>query len=370
MKVNIDIRSNHKVRAFYLFFIISSLQIGVGIMGAPKYIFKEAQQDSWLSILIATIYIIIVVFAMIFILEQYESADIFGIQVDVFGQWIGKLLGIIYIAHFIITLFSILITYTEVIQIFLFPSLPTFIIPLLMMSLAVYSVQGGFKIIVGVAFLCFITTQWILLFLYDPITRMEWHHFTPMFQASLPELLAGARQTTYSFLGFHILFLVYPFIDNKKEVTRPAMLGVIFTGFVVFVTHVIAIGYFSKPDLLEAEWATLVLFKSISLPFLDRLDYLIVAEWMMVLLPNFTLLMWGITYGTKRLFNVSQRKTLYTIAILLTVAASFVKYENQIITVTDFVSTIGFWLIFIYPLLLLPIVFIKKKWQQKKEGSP
>ncbi|HLR81404.1 MAG TPA: GerAB/ArcD/ProY family transporter, partial [Bacillota bacterium] len=97
MKVNIDIRSNHKVRAFYLFFIISSLQIGAGIMGAPKYIFKEAQQDSWLSILIATIYIIIVVFAMIFILEQYESADIFGIQVDVFGQWIGKLLGIIYI---------------------------------------------------------------------------------------------------------------------------------------------------------------------------------------------------------------------------------------------------------------------------------
>src|SRR5699024_3977410 len=76
------------------------------------------------------------------------------------------------------------------------------------------------KIIVGVAFLCFITTQWILLFLYDLITRMEWHHFTPMFQASLPELLAGARQTTYSFLGFHILFLVYPFIEIGRASCR------------------------------------------------------------------------------------------------------------------------------------------------------
>src|SRR5699024_2070815 len=159
MKVNIDIRSNHKVRAFYLFFIISSLQIGVGIMGAPKYIFKEAQQDSWLSILIATIYIIIVVFAMIFILQQYESADLCVMQVDVYSKWIEKLLGIIYIAHFIITLFSILITYTEFILLFLCPSLPTFIMPLLMMSLSVYSVQGGFKIIVGTASLCNITTQ-------------------------------------------------------------------------------------------------------------------------------------------------------------------------------------------------------------------
>src|SRR5699024_10596625 len=125
MEVNLNVKPGLRIRAFYLFFIIPSIQIGVGILGAPKYIFEEANQDAWLSILIAFVYMIIVAWVMFIILNQYKNADIFGIQIDIFGNWIGKLLGTIYIAFFAAELLSVLLTYIEIVQIFLYPTIPT-----------------------------------------------------------------------------------------------------------------------------------------------------------------------------------------------------------------------------------------------------
>src|SRR5699024_10896573 len=100
MDINLNVKPGLRIRDFYLFFIIPSIQVGVGVLGAPRYIFADARQDAWLAILIAFVYIIIVAFVMFIILNQYKNADNFGIQMDVFEKWIGKLLGPVYIVFF------------------------------------------------------------------------------------------------------------------------------------------------------------------------------------------------------------------------------------------------------------------------------
>src|SRR5699024_7395028 len=125
MDVNVKVEAHVMIRAFYLFFLITAIQLGVGNMGAPRYIFKFAGHDSWLSILIAHGFIMLTDAVMFIILNQYENADIFGIQVDVFGQAIGKLLGIVYVAYFGMALVTVLVTYMEVIRMFLYPTFPS-----------------------------------------------------------------------------------------------------------------------------------------------------------------------------------------------------------------------------------------------------
>lgn len=367
--VNLDIKPGLRIRAFYLFFIIVGTQIGVGMLGVPRYIFAEAHQDAWISVLIAFVYMIIVASTMLIILKQYKNADIFGIQIDIFGKWIGKLLGTIYIIFFTVELLSVILTYIEVVQVFLYPSMPSFILGLLLMILIVYSVLGGVRVIVGVAFLCILLAPWIFVLLYDPISRIEMSHYLPMFQASVMELLMGARATVYTFLGLEILFIIYPFIDNKKKAKRPIFLGLFFSTLHVLLTTIIAIGYFSEKGLSKMEWPVLSLFKSVSLSFLERFDYLVVAEWMMVALPTMVFLMWATTYGVKRLYSISQRKTLYTVAILLLIMVTFLQKDYTIQKVTDIVSEVGFWIVFVYPIVLLPIVLMKKRLRKNKEGS-
>ncbi|RDW18149.1 spore gernimation protein [Oceanobacillus arenosus] len=366
MEINSNVKSRLQFPAFYLFFIMYGAQTGVGIMGVPKYIFKEAKQDSWISILLAYILLITIVSVMLVILKQYENADIFGIQVDIFGKWIGKLFGTIYILYFFFTLLSILLNYIEVIKVYLFPTISSFSMGLLFIILIIYCVLGGIRTIVGLTFFFVILSSWILFPLYDPITRMDWDHFVPMFHATVPELLKGTKATTYSITGFELLFVIYPFIQNKEKIKLPLFLGLGYTIISILIVTVISIGYFSPLDLADIDWATLNLFKNVSYSFIERLDNLIIFEWMMVILPNLVLHMWGMTYGMKRLYKISQKTTLYTASIITLIFISFIKHDKDVTMLTDSIAQIGFWLLFVYPLILLPIVLVKKKMRRPR----
>jgi hypothetical protein len=116
------------------------------------------------------------------------------------------------------------------------------------------------------------------------------------------------------------------------------------------------------------DWPILTLFKSVSFSFIERFDYLVVMEWMMVSVTTMMLLMWGITYGMKRLYAVRQKTTLYIVTIILLIISSIIKYDYKVDQLTDRVSQIGFWIVFVYPLVLLPLVLIKKK-RQKQKGN-
>ncbi|AIF42661.1 GerAB/ArcD/ProY family transporter [Virgibacillus sp. SK37] len=366
MDINNTVPSYIKIRAFYLFFIITTMQLGVGIMGAPSHIFHFAKQDSWISILIGGVYILLTVSVMIFILKQYENADIFGIQVDVFGKWIGKLLGSLYVLYFGFALITVLVTYIEVIQIFLHPTLATYLPAILIMLLIVYAVLGGVRIIVGVCFLFFIFTQWILLLLYDPISRMDWTQFLPMFVTPLPDLLQGAKGSIFTLGGFEILFLIYPFIQNKEKIKLPVFLGIGYSVLILLLTTIISIGYFGLQGLGDIEFSVLSFFKSVSFSFVERVDYLVVMEWLMIVLPNNILVMWGITYGMKRLYRIPQKTTLYIVAVITIVTVSFIKYDYVILKMTDIVSNFGLWLVYVYPYILLPLVLLKKRTKKGK----
>lgn len=369
MDVNIKVKASLGIRAFQLFFIIFGIQIGVGVLGAPRYIFEKANQDAWVSILIAFVYMLIVVWTMFLILKQYENADIFGIQVDIFGKWFGKFLGTIYLLFFVAELLSVLLTYIEVIQVFIFPTMSSFFMGLLLLILVIYTVLGGVRVVVGVVYFFVLLSSWILILLYDPITRIEITHFQPMFDASIIELLKGARTTTYTFLGLEILFVIYPFIENKKNAKLPAYLGVTASALLVLITTIISIGYYSPNDFDLMDYPVLSLFKSVSFSFMERFDYFVVMEWMMVVIPTMVLLMWATTYGTKRLYAIPQKTTLYVVSIFLLIVLSFINQDYKIEKIADVISQIGFWIIFVYPIVLLPIVLVKKKWQRHKGVS-
>lgn len=366
MDVNVRVKKNFTIRAFYLIFIINTVQTGVGIMGAPKHIFLAAGRDSWLAILIAWAYMLVIVFVMFKILNQYKNADLFGIQVDVFGIWIGKLLGSLFLLHIAMSFLSVLITYIEVVQIFIFPNIKIVTMATLLLALIMYSVRGGIRVIVGIVFVFFLLTVFYSPILIHPAMRMDMTHFMPPVQASFKELLLGAKGTTYSFLGFEILLIIYPFIQNKKAAKLPTYLGVSLSAFLVLVMTVITIGYFSPHQIKSIDWTVLSLFKTVSFSFLERFDYVIVAEWMMVVIPNMVLLMWVITYGVKRLYKVPQKTTLYVASFLFLLISCLLNSNYAVQTTTDTVAKVGIWIVFVYPLILLPLVLIKKRWQKKK----
>ncbi|MBP2076715.1 GerAB/ArcD/ProY family transporter [Oceanobacillus polygoni] len=366
MEINVNVKSNLRIQAFYLFFIIVSMQIGVGILGVPRLIFSEAKQDSWISILMATVYIIIVLFVMLLTLKQYDNADIHGIHLDVFGKWLGKLFSTVYILYFAIALYSVLITYIEIVKVFVFPEVSNFVMGLILICLTIYGVLGGLRVIIGVSFVFGVLANWILFLLIHPALQIDLAHYLPLFQASFVDLLKGAMASSYTFMGFEILFLVYPFIHNKNKVSISSILAVTWSSLLVLAATMLAIGFFAAAQLERREWAVLVLFKTQSFPFVERFDYIVVAELMMVVAPSLLFLMWGLTYSIKRVYKVQQKTTLYITSALFLIGTFFFEKHFETQQVINFANQFGLWLIYVYPFVLLPFVLLKKRLNKRK----
>ncbi|UZM97714.1 spore germination protein [Lysinibacillus sp. MHQ-1] len=86
----IQLNPKEMINAYLLFFVVHSAQIGVGIQGFQRIIYQDARQDAWISVLIAGIATHIVTFCMIKTLDIYGSHDLYGIQQDIFGKWMGN----------------------------------------------------------------------------------------------------------------------------------------------------------------------------------------------------------------------------------------------------------------------------------------
>ncbi|MYL32506.1 GerAB/ArcD/ProY family transporter [Pontibacillus yanchengensis] len=365
---HVKIKANIQITAFYLFFIIHTMQIGAGIMGVPQIIYKESQNNAWISVLIAGVFLHLTIFVMISLLEQYKNADLFAIQKDVFGKWISRILGTFYILYILTVTSSIMLNYTEVVQVFIFPKMPSLQITFFLLFLATYAITGGFRVVVGSAYLFFFLTIWLVFSLYEPVRYIDWDHYLPVIQASPKELMMGAFKTTFSVLGLEVLLFVYPFISNKNKVPIVAHLAVLLTTILTFLVTFISIGYFSGPQLEGQIWPTLAMFKIIQFSILERFDFIAVAFWGFVILPNVILFIWLASYGAKRLYHVKQKHALYVIVLLLYAFTNIVEFRFSIDTLTDLSAKVGFYTVFVYPFLLLLIVLVKKK-LTKSKGS-
>lgn len=368
MGIQPQISKGEQFRAFYIFFIISAMQLGVGMIGTPRIVFNAAGHDAWISILLAYLLLLLLVFVMLYILKQYKNMDIIAIQEDLFGKFISKVLGTVYILYFSAEILSILVTYIEIIRVFIFPDSSPFVLGCMLIILIIYSSIGGIRIIVGVAFIFLLLSHWIFFLLPVPMADMNFQHFLPVMDRSIGDIFKGTTATAYTFLGVEILFFFYPFIQNKKNIRLPIILGISWSTLVVLLTTVISIGYFSATQLERRVWPVLNLFKIQSSPFIERLDYVVVAEWMMMSIPHLILLMWGVTYAAKRMYKIPTTYSLYFVSGILLLAIPFFKNHFQIQYLIDGVRVLGIGVVYIYPFILLPLVVMKKQWQKRKKG--
>jgi spore germination protein (amino acid permease) len=347
--------------AFLVFFIVHTNQTGVGIAGVQRIIFMESKQDAWISILISYFGMALVVSAMCYILHSFKDMDLFQIHNEIFGKIIGTFLNLIIIVYIIGGLLSILLNYTEIVQAWVFPDLETWAIISLLLLISIYGVFGGIRTIVGVSFLGFFLTIWLVLMLVVPVRYMDWSNFLPVMEATPNELLNGALKTSFTVLGLEMLYFTYPYIRNKEKVQFYAQFGVFFTFLLLFAVTFVAIGYYSGEQLEKTIWATLSLFKIVQFPNLERFEFLAVSLWLVIILPNTLFMLWAASKGLKRIFHLKQKFFVLFISGLVFSCSFFFKKRANINELVDMVGWYGLYAIFLYTPILCVIVFIRNR---------
>ncbi|KMJ59443.1 spore gernimation protein GerB [Bacillus sp. LL01] len=353
-------KATKQVSPYLVFYLIHSMQIGVGILGFERHITASAGNDAWLAVITSGGSILILIWLSYRILNRGKN-DIVAIQHQVFGKWIGGFLSFYFILYYTIFVLVLIRTYVEVIEVWIFPGVPPWVFLLLIMLIAYYYVIGGFRVITGLSFLGVIYGIPLLLIKYFPLKESHLGNLLPLFDISFTDLLVSTKGMTLNFLGFEVLFMFYPFIKNAPKSEKWAILGVIFSIIIYLITMLISIMYFSQEQLKTTIWATLTLWKIVDLAIIERFEYIGICIWFFVVLPNICIGLWSASRGMHRLFSIKQKTSLRAICVMILIAAFILRDRNHVDTLNNIVSQVGFYTIYLY----IPFLFFFQYFSMK-----
>jgi spore germination protein (amino acid permease) len=353
------------VSPYFVFFLVHSVQIGVGILGFQQSLVSVAGNDSWIAVIIAGIPVHVVIW-IIFQLMNRAEMDLIDINKFVFGKWLGSFFSLIWMFYFLSVGFTVLYSYFEVIHVWMFPEVNTVLLSILFGILIVYTVLGGFRTVAGVCFLGVLIPAYLIFTFLFPIPYTEILSLFPIWNHGIKDMFLASQQMILSYLGFSTLLMYYPFIKEAKTSHKWAQMGALITLLTYLLITIISLSYFSEEQLVKQNWATLTLWKIVEMPVVERFEYIGIASWALIILPNVCLLFWASTRGLKKILGVNQKYTLFGFVLLMIILSTFFQKREQVALLGSWTTKVGLYSEFGFVPLLFLLYLVVSKVRGKK----
>ncbi|MDQ0219892.1 spore gernimation protein [Peribacillus cavernae] len=347
------IKEQFLVAPFLVFFLVHSTQLGVGVLSFQRDIAEFAGQDSWITVIVSGIIVHVLIW-MIYTILNKEKSSLIVIHQNVFGKWLGGLINILFILHFLVISIVVLRTFIEVVQVWMFPSLRTLPLALVYLCSVYYVVSSGFRTVTGVCFIGVIFSLFLIVTFLAPWEFSTLRNLLPVYDHSFKEMANSIKEMTFPFIGFEFLLMYYPFIQKPKTSQKWAHYGNLATMAIYLILMLTALVYFEQEHLLRTSWPTLTMWKIINFSFLERFELIGIAFGAVVVFPKMCLVLWAASRATKELFKVRQIKILVFLLSICLIGSCILKDRDSIDLLQKFVSMVGFYLSIVY----IPILFL------------
>ncbi|MFD2704398.1 GerAB/ArcD/ProY family transporter [Salibacterium lacus] len=363
-----DVKEQFQVPAVMAFFLIHAMQVGIGVLGYQRVIAKASGHDSWIAVILAGLTISGLIWLIYYLLKSTDT-DIVGIHRCLFGRWIGGLCSLVFILYLFILGMVVLRTYIEIVQVWVFEDLPTWVLTILAAYFLYYVISGGFRTVTGLCVAGVFIPSVLFFILLMPLQYGTFINLLPVLDTQVKNLFLGAREATLSFLGFEMLLLFYPFLKEARSSQKWAHLGHWTSVFVYTVLMVVTLAFFSEDQLRITIWPTLSLFKIIEFPFIERFEYLGISLWFIIVVPNIALTFWAASRGMKQVFSMKQRNAVMALLIITVFVLPFIENRENIEWFNTLVSKIGFWIVLAYIPFLSLCQFVRCFFRNRKDRS-
>lgn len=358
--LNQSVAENAKVSPFLVYYLIIGMQIGIGILGYQRIIAKDAGYDAWIPVLAAGLTVHVVLW-MMYKITDTVNGDLHQAHQYIFGEKVAKILSAIFILYFSIYAITILRSFVEVIQVWMFPELSIFWYSLAMLILSIYIIYGGFRTVTGIAVFGTILPSYLIFIFAYTLPYSDISNLFPIFDHSFKEMGKASYDMSLTYAGFETLLFVYPFLKDPKKSKKWAHLAVLTTTILYTILTLITFSYFSEKQLQETIWPTLNMWKIVEMPFVERFEYIGIANWNLIILPNLCISLWIASRLYKHIFNIRQRSGVIVTSLICLIASSLIETRSQINILGEVFGKLSFYFNYLYiPCLLIAVIVAKK----------
>ncbi|WP_134682587.1 GerAB/ArcD/ProY family transporter [Brevibacillus migulae] len=339
--------------------------VGVGFITLPRGVVEKAREDAWITIILAGFVSLVSLWLILRTARIFPKDTLVEYNVKIFGRFCGFLFNLLFAEYFLLFTVTGIRTMAEVVRAEMLPFTPLEAIIIAMLITIFYAAWDGLMPIVRINESGQpITFLLIILFFMIAYLEADWYEIRAPFAEGFLRVVQPIPDTTYSYLGFEILLLYYPFVLKKEKCFWNASTGIALSGaFYSFIVlgALLTLG----PDVTMTQtYPVVTMAKMIEIvrQFVERAELLLIILWLPLAYTTHLVVFFSSAFTMNRMFpRISQRwwmgLSIPVIYVLTLIPDNLMEMERW----TNYVGVIGMFILFVYPLLLLAGVFVRRK---------
>ncbi|MFL0269205.1 GerAB/ArcD/ProY family transporter [Candidatus Clostridium radicumherbarum] len=317
------------ITANQFMYILIGTMIGTGVLSLPNNMAKGAKQDGWISVIIALWYPLYVVILGIYISKKYPNEDILKVNKKCFGNFIGSLLSLLFTLQFLIGLLSVSAGFSNVSRVYIVDFLTPSKIISVILILGLYGTFQGLKVVGRISEVSY---YFLIALLFVPLIVLRDGsvlNISPVFGSGIKKIVQTSNNAIFAYSGIEIIFLIYPYVTEKKEIAKRAVTGVLVTAAIYTYVTFMTIFYMGPDAILQAFWSVMVINETVNLPFINSFRFIFMFFWSLMIFKTIVNQYYSFTYGlSNSTFKFRVQKVCFFIYPFLLVLT--IKYGNEI----------------------------------------
>jgi spore germination protein KB len=349
-----------KISIWQLFWMLTTLEISMSIWLTLSPTIEIARQDAWISLIVAGVIGLVVTLILVRVCQRHSAHTLVEFAQKLFGKWVGKLIGVLYILVWFSVSADILRIFSLFIKQFLFHDTPIWVIAILMIAAMVYiNYAGGVEAIARFSELAgpLLLVGIVITFGLN-VTNLRPTLLLPVYADSGAISILKGSVWNASFLGESMMIMMLvPFISNSQKMLKPTLLAIFIPSLIAVITAIFVIMTFGTNigSTLIYPYFTMVRFINY-LEFIQNMDVWIMFIWIFSVFVKLAIYLFINSYGTAQLIGIKNWRVIIGFAATVIFTISLV--PANVIGMLDFAKFV--WIIYIFPIFIvgLPIILL------------
>jgi len=306
----------------------------------PTMIYGEAKQDSWLSVVVVTVFGVIAACIITSLGLMFKDKTIVQYSEIIAGKVPGKVIGLIYCVFFIHTDIVIVREFSEFLAGSFLTQTPILVFSAGIILASVYAVRNGLEVISRVNEIVFplFITVFIGIFALT-FSYMEFKNLTPVLADGLMPVAKGAYLQALFFGETIVMAMFIPYLNIPQKARRSSIIAVFVIGLlgVCMMIGVVAI-FGIQVARLNYPFMSLARYISVA-DFLERMDPLIVFMWIGGVFVKIAVFHYCAVLALAQWLNLKDYRPLAVPVGVIMVVFSIILWEN-ILELTGYIEKI------------------------------
>lgn len=227
-----------KISNLQLMFLIVGFLQGSGLL--ISFIDHTTKHDTWLVIVSAFLTSIPFVLSYLALANAFPGCNLVEISDIIYGPYLGKLVSVLYIGFFLLSLSLNMRDMADFYIGFLMPETPMLFFLIVFALVCAYAVRHGLETIANISFVLLTISFFIIAVTFILLLpNMDFTNFLPIFELPLKAYIQGIHiMDVVSFCEVLVFLMIIPSLYHYKDMKKYSLMGLLISAIFLLIVAV------------------------------------------------------------------------------------------------------------------------------------